>query len=182
MVLPNSGDRCIPVAISCSFSPAVCWIARIGQTSRPKSARLPVTKQTLRAAVSHSRACMLALLGKLISRRSINSATRRSPRGRRAEHRKPVHQRPGRAGAEAGGVECGQHLVALAGMGFVEQDRVEPVIAGGALRLAREMHAGNVGESAVIGRRQQALFGQKAVELFKLGASQRGVEIGHAGN
>src|SRR6185437_13861298 len=179
MVVPNSGDRCIPVATSCSFSPAVCWIARIGQTSRPKSARLPVTKQILRTAS--------AIVGLYAgAARQIDQAAfdrfgdaQIAARACR-EHRKPVHQRPHRAGAKTGGAERGQHVVAQAGMGFVEQDRVEPVVAGRSLRLAREADAGDTGKNAIIGGRQRALSCEEAVDLLELGAAQCGVQIGQA--
>ena len=120
-------------------------------SARPAGRNRRGCRSQSRFFASHqsSRACMLALLGKLIRRRSIDSATRRSPSRAGGEHRKLVHQRPGRAGAETGGVERGQHLVAQTGMRFVEQDRVQPVVAGRSLRLARELDAGNTGKRAV---------------------------------
>ncbi len=47
-VRPNSGDRCMPVATTCSCRPGVSRIAVINQRSRPYSARPPVTTHTLR--------------------------------------------------------------------------------------------------------------------------------------
>ena len=144
------------MATSCSFSPAVCWIARIGQTIRPKSARLPVTKQIFRgpSAIAGLYAGAAWQIDQAALDRFGDAEIAARAGG---EHRKPMHQCPCRAGAETGGVECGQHLIAQAGMGFVEQDRVKPVIAGRSLRLAREPNAGNIGENTVIGGRQQAL-------------------------
>ena len=47
----------MPVAMSCSFSPAVSCIARIGHISRPKSARLPVTTKVDGAEVTTVEGC-----------------------------------------------------------------------------------------------------------------------------
>ena len=89
-----------------------------------------------------------------------------------------MHQRPHRAGAKTGGVERGQQVVAQAGMAFIEQDRVEPVVAGRSLRLAREVDAGNIGENAAVGARQRALSRKEAVDLLELGASNAAFKFG----
>src|SRR6202012_418878 len=174
-----SGARYLPVATSCRFRPGLCWIARIGQTSRPKYARLPVTKQTFRGRLVI--AGLYAGAARQIDQAALDRFGNAEVAMRTStEHRKLVHQRPGRAGAETGGVERGEHLVAQIGMRFVEQDRVQPVVAGRALRLAREPDAGNAGKRTVIGCRQHALFCEEAVELLKLGAAQRRIEVGQA--
>src|SRR5215213_3813950 len=99
----------MPVATSCSFSPAVSCIARIGHISRPKSARLPVTKQILRG-VSVIAGLSAGAAWKVdqppLDRLGDGEITTRAG----GEHGKPVHQRPGRAGAETGSVERGQYL------------------------------------------------------------------------
>ena len=79
-----------------------------------------------------------------------------------------MHQGPGRTRAEAGVVQRRQHVVASLGMGLVEQDRVQPVIARGALGLAGEADARDVREDALIGRRELALARQESVELLEL--------------
>src|SRR5262245_51775117 len=63
-------------------------------------------------------------------------------------------------------------------MRFVEQNGVQPVIAGRSLRLTREGGAGSAGESAVIRRGQTALACEETVELFELRASERRIEVG----
>src|SRR6185312_5108257 len=125
----------MPVATSCSVSPALSRIARIGHISRPKSARLPVTKQIFRGV------SVIAGLNAGAARKIDQPALDRFGDAEVAtraggEHGKPVHQRPGRAGAETGSVERGQYLVAQVCMGLVQQDSVEPVVARRALRFA----------------------------------------------
>src|SRR5437660_6707567 len=111
----------MPVAMSCSFSPAVSRIARIGHISRPKSARLPVTKQISRGV------SVIAGLNAGAARKIDQPALDRFGNAEiatraRGEHGKPVHQRPSRTGAETGSVERSQQLVARGGVRLVEQD------------------------------------------------------------
>ena len=56
-VKPNSGERCIPVAITCSSSCSDSRIPSINQRSRPYSARVPVTTQIFRCFML-SRPCI----------------------------------------------------------------------------------------------------------------------------
>ncbi len=95
---------------------------------------------------------MLALLGGLISRRSIDSAVARSPRGLRANIGSLcIKVQTGRAPKPAS-LSAASTSSRRSALGFVEQDRVQPVIARRVLRLAREMDAGNVRKGALIGR------------------------------
>src|SRR3954470_15882756 len=146
---------------------------------RPKSARLPVTKQILRLGLLI--AGPDAGAGGEVDQAALDRfGSAEIAAGTLREHRQLVHQRPGRTCAKTGVVERGEDLVAPLRMGLVEQDCVQPVIARGVLWLAREADSGSIREGAFIGQGKLALARQKTVELLELGAAERGIQIGQA--
>src|SRR4029077_5454848 len=106
--------------MSCSVSPGVCWIARIGQVRSPKSARLPVTKQIFRkpSVISDLYAGAAGQIDQPPLDRLGNGEIAARAAG---EHWKPMHQRPCRAGTESVGVERGQQLIARARVHLIEK-------------------------------------------------------------
>src|SRR5258708_29449551 len=100
----------MPVATSCNVRPGVCWIARIGQTKRPKSARLPVTKQIFRGELvivgPDAGAARQVDQPSLDRFRDAEIAARTG-----GKHGKLMHQGPRRTGAETCIVERGQDVV-----------------------------------------------------------------------
>lgn len=91
------------------------------------------------------------------------------------EHLEFRHHSPDRAGHHALVVGVLEEAVTL--LAALQNDRVEPVVRSRALRLADEGHT-LLGEERGVSRSKITFDPDELIQLLKLGAAQRSIQIG----